>query len=220
MTVSSRINDSSSANLRRLLTEAKGGDTESLGRLLETYENYLRLLARTQLDDQVRQRVSPSDVVQETMLEAHCDFPKFRGNSDGEFFAWLRRILVNNLARAVEQHLLTAKRDVRREVSRERINASLDRSATRLEAILADGRPSAESDASLQEHLVHLANALARLSPDHRDVIVMRHLEGVPFATIAERLDRSNGATRMLWLRAIEQLRQMMPDTMHGDSRS
>lgn len=210
------MNDSSSsANLRRLLLEAKAGDRDSLGQLLETYQNYLKLLARTQLADQVRGRVSPSDVVQETMLEAHCDFPKFRGNSDGEFFAWLRKILVNNLARAVEQHVLTAKRDVRRE-ARLQINASLDRSATRLEAMLADHRPSAESDASVQEQLVELANALSRLSPDHRDVIVLRHLEGIPFAEVAARLNRSSGATRMLWLRAIEQLRRLIS----GASRS
>ncbi|MFK8112461.1 MAG: sigma-70 family RNA polymerase sigma factor [Rubripirellula sp.] len=210
MSSSSLLNDSSSANLRRMLMDAKGGDTESLGRLLQSYQNYLKLLARAQLDDKVRGRVSPSDVVQETMLEAHCDFAKFRGNSDGEFFAWLRKILVNNLARAVERHVLTAKRDVRREVSRLKINASLDRSAMKLEAMLADHRPSAESDATVQEQLVELANALAGLSPEYRDVIVMRHLEGIPFADIAKRMERSSGATRMLWLRAIEQLRGLM----------
>lgn len=205
------MNDSSTSQaLHRLLMAAKEGDGESLGRLLGTYQNYLKLLARTQLDEKVRCRVSPSDVVQETMLEAHCDFAKFRGDSDGEFFAWLRRILVNNLSRAVEQHVLAAKRDVRREVSRHRITASLDRSTMRLEAMLADHRPSAESDASTQEQLVRLANALAELSVDHRDVIVMRHLEGIPFAAVAQRMGRSSGATRMLWLRAIGQLRQAM----------
>jgi len=204
------INDSSTTNLGRLLGEAKQGNADSLGQLLQNYENYLKLLAHTQLDDKVRQRVSPSDVVQETMLEAHCDFHGFRGSSDGEFVAWLRKILVNNLARAVEKHVLAAKRDVRREVSKIQINASIDQSAMRIESILADNHPSVESDASLQEQLVQLGNALAELSPDHRDVIVMRHIESVSFATIAQRIDRSVGATRMLWLRAIEQLRKRM----------
>lgn len=209
-------NDSSSQALHRLLMEARQGDGDSLGQLLGTYENYLELLARTQLDEKVRGRVSPSDIVQETMLEAHCDFPKFRGSSDGEFFGWLRQILVNNLSRAVEQHVLAAKRDVRREVSHIRINASLDRSTMRLEAMLADHRPSVESHASTQEQLVQLANALAQLSVDHRDVIVMRHLEGIPFSAVAERMGRTSGATRMLWLRAIGQLRQ----AMNGDNAS
>ena len=211
-TTSSVDNDSSTANLRRLLIAAKGGDTDSLGELLATYQNYLKLLARTHLDDKIRGRVSPSDVVQETMLEAHCDFPKFRGDSDGEFFAWLRRILVNNLARAVEQHVLAAKRDVRREVSRDHIKTSLDRSTMRLEAMLSDHRPSVESDATVQEQIVQLANAVGRLAPDHREVIVLRHLKGISFAKISEQMNRSSGATRMLWLRAIEQLRQLMTE--------
>jgi RNA polymerase sigma-70 factor (ECF subfamily) len=126
------------------------------------------------------------------------------------------KILVNNLACAVEQHVLAAKRDVRREASMIRFNASLDRSTTRLEAMLSDHRPSAESDVSVQEQFIRLADALTHLSSDYRDVIVMRHLEGIPFATIAERMNRSNGATRMLWLRAIERLRQLMKE----DSRS
>lgn len=149
-------------------------------------------------------------------MEAHCGFDKFRGQSDAEFFAWLRKILVHNLARAVEQHVLAAKRDVRREASPIRINASLDRSTMRLEAMLADHHRSAESSASLQEQLIQLANALTLLSPDHRDVIVMRHLEGVSFTTIAERMDRSSGATRMLWLRAIEQLRKLMSEASYS----
>lgn len=205
-------NDSSSTNLGQLLVEAKRGDAESLGRLLERYQNYLKLLACTQLDAKVRGRVSPSDVVQETMLEAHCDFPKFRGQSDAEFFSWLRKILVHNLARAVEQHVLAAKRDVRREASPIHINASLDRSTTRLEAMLADHQRSAASNVSLQEQLIQLANALTQLSSDYRDVIVMRHLEGIPFSTISQRMERSSGATRMLWLRAIEQLRKLMSE--------
>ena len=124
-----------------------------------------------------------------------------------------RGLLTGNVGdRTVEQHVLAAKRDVRREASMNRINASLDRSTTRLEAMLADHRRSAESDVSLQEQFIRLANALADLSADHRDVIVMRHLEGVSFATIAARMDRSNGATRMLWLRAIDQLRQRMKE--------
>lgn len=132
------------------------------------------------------------------MLEAHCDFPQFRGCSDSEFVSWLRKILANNLARAVEQHILTAKRDVRREVSRVQFDASLDQSAMRIEAILADQGSPADSHVSLQEQLVRLANALVKLTPDHRDVIVLRHFEGLPFADVAKRLNRSSGATRML----------------------
>lgn len=206
------MNDSSTITLTSLLVDAKAGDRDSLGRLLAAYQNYLLLLARTQLSQQVRSRVSPSDIVQETMLEAHCGFQNFAGSSDGEFFVWLRKILVNNLSRAIEQHLLTAKRDVRREVTQQTIHASLDQSALRLEAMLADQRPQVDSQASLQEDLIRLADALVQLPPDYRDVIVMRHFEDVSFAEIATRMNRSSGATRMLWLRAISQLKQLMKE--------
>src|SRR5687767_11082535 len=96
-----------------LLAAARHGSTESLGQLLQTYTSYLKLLAHTQLVANVRGRVSPSDVVQDTLLEAHRDFLAFRGGSQNEFLAWLRKILVNNLSRVVEQHLMADKRDVR-----------------------------------------------------------------------------------------------------------
>ncbi len=193
-----------------LLAAARDGSIESLGQLLQTYVSYLKLLAQTQLVANVRVRVSPSDVVQETLLEAHRDFGKFRGGSEGEFLAWLRQILVNNLSRAVEQHLLADKRDVRREVSLEHLGASLERSTLRLGAVLADNLPSPSSNAQTQESLTALADALIELSPDYRTVIILRHLEGLPFSMVAERMQRTAGATRMLWLRAMDQLRERL----------
>ena len=100
-----------------LLHQAKAGSGESLGRLLQLYANYLKLVVLAQLEQNLKARVSPSDVVQETFFEAHRDFVQFRGSTTPEFLAWLRRILVNNLSRVVEQHLLAEKRTVRREVS-------------------------------------------------------------------------------------------------------
>ena len=90
----------------QLFASARAGSATCLGRLLTLYSNYLKLLISAQLDERLRVRVSPSDIVQETFFEAHRDFPQFRGQSTGEFVAWLRRILVNNILRVVEQHLL------------------------------------------------------------------------------------------------------------------
>jgi RNA polymerase sigma-70 factor (ECF subfamily) len=193
-----------------LLAAARGGSGESFGRLLQIYVSYLKLLAQTHLVANVRVRVSPSDVVQETLLEAHRDFGKFRGGSEQEFVAWLRKILVNNLSRAVEQHLLADKRDVRREVSMEQLRASVQRSTLRLGAMLADNSPTPSNHAQNQENLTALADALIELPPDYRSVIIFRHLEGLPFAMVAERMQRTVGATRMLWLRAMDQLRERM----------
>lgn len=194
----------------RLLDAAKGGEDESLGRLLQMYLNYLKLLARTQLDQKLQARASASDVVQDTLLEAHRDFAHFRGTRPEEFIAWLRRILVNNLSRIVERHVLAEKRDVRREVSMDDVGATLERSTARLVAVLADVGKSPSDDAQAHEAGLILADELAELTDDYRDVIVLRHLEGLPFSEVAKRLERTPGATRMLWMRAIDRLRERL----------
>ena len=184
----------------------------NLGELLQAYVSYLKLLARTHLDEGLRSRVSPSDVVQETLLEAHQGFGGFRGRTEAELLAWLRRILVRNLATAVDFHMLAAKRDIRRDVSLERINRSLEQSALRLGAILPANVMSPSSDARRQEDLSALADALYELSEDSREVILLRHIEGLPFPEIAARMGRKPGTVRMMWVRAIEQLRQRMTE--------
>lgn len=192
----------------QLLEQARAGGNESLGDLLRVYQNYLTVLATTQLDHRLRRRMNPSDLVQETMLAAHRDFEAFRGNSEPELLAWLRQILVNCLRDAVDLHLNAQKRDMRREISIEQFSQSLDKSAGDLAAVLADRGPSPSEPARLRERAVELADQLARLRPEYRDVIVLRNLQGLSFNEIAERLDRRPGTVRMLWLRAMDRFKQ------------
>jgi len=192
-----------------LLNEARQQQSESLGTLLELYRNYLTILATTQLDQRLRRRVSPSDVVQETMLAAHRDFLKFRGTSEREFLGWLRQILVNCMHRTIERHLKSKRRDARREVSMERVNDQLDRSAADLSHLFVDQGDSPSQSLHDRERAVMLANQLAKLRPQYRDVIVLRNLQGMSFEEVAERMERNPGAVRMLWLRAIEKLKEV-----------
>jgi RNA polymerase sigma-70 factor (ECF subfamily) len=204
------MNTEAQRNVEQLLAEAHGGDASCLGRLLQYYDNYLKLLVTTHLDAKLRARCSPSDIVQESYFEAHRDFEKFRGRTAAEFLAWLRKILVNNMAREVEKHILSAKRDVRREVRLDDMQAALERSAARLESVFVDRASSPGSRADRHEHAVTLANHLAELPADYREVLVLRHCEGLAFKDIARQMGRSAGAVRMLWLRAIGQIRQQM----------
>jgi RNA polymerase sigma-70 factor (ECF subfamily) len=190
-----------------LITGAREGRPSSIGVLLQQYRNYLMVLAATQLEHRLQPRVSPSDVVQETMLRAHKNFGQFRGTSEGELLAWLRQILVNNLARFVEQHMLAARRDVRREVSIERLGKALEQSTIQLAALLPAEQNSPSMAVQQREEAVLLADRLAQLPADYREVLVLRNLQSLPFEEVAERMERSVGATRMLWLRAIERLR-------------
>lgn len=201
---------SAESQIDSLLTAARQGSRSCLGRLLMLYTNYLKLLVSAQIDNRLRTRVSPSDIVQETFFEAHRDFDQFRGQSTAEFAAWLRKIVVNNVLRVVEQHLLTEKRDVRREVSLAEIGRRLEQSTVRLETLLAEQGNSPSGCAVQREQEILLADALAHLPDDYRDVIVLRHIEGLPFEEVAERMERSSGAVRMLWLRALKSLRETL----------
>jgi RNA polymerase sigma-70 factor (ECF subfamily) len=192
-----------------LLQSARRGATEPVGQLLELYRNYLTVLATTQFDRRLRRRVSPSDIVQEAMLAAHRDFEQFNGDCGRQFLAWLRQILINCLHRSIETHLKTKMRDVRCEISIESLSVALDRSTADLAGMLADPAPSPGAPLRAQERAVAVANQLAHLRPRYREVIIMRNLQGLSFDEIAARVDRNPGAVRMLWLRAMDKLKQI-----------
>jgi RNA polymerase sigma-70 factor (ECF subfamily) len=192
----------------QLLAGARQGHSDCLGALLEFYRNYLNLLARTQIDLHLQARANPSDVVQETFLQACRHFGQFRGSSEKELLGWLRTILVHNLARLVEKQVKAKKRNARREVSLDHYRTVLHRSSSTFEAALISQCSSPSAQAERRELAAMVADQLAQLPPHYRDVIVLRNLEGLAFEEVAQRMGRSPGAVRILWLRALNQLRQ------------
>ncbi len=192
----------------QLLLAARQGTSDALGDLLESYRAYLRLLAATQLHGRLSQRVSPSDVVQETMLAAHQDFNAFRGRTRVEFSAWLRKILSHRLLNAMEQHL-SLKRDARREVSIETVAHSVDSSGTALGKMLTCDEPSPSTTFTLHEDSQRVADLIAQLPEQYQQVIMLRNLQGLRFDAVAARMQKTPAATRLLWLRAVQKLRQL-----------
>ena len=132
--------------------------------LLELYRNYLHLLARTQIDLHLQGRASPSDVVQEAFTQACANFGQFRGGSEQELLAWLRRILVNTLARVVEKQLKAQKRDVRREISMQRMVRDLEDSAAALDGALVSphSSPSARPSGAKRPPLWRISSPSCR----------------------------------------------------------
>ena len=203
------MSDSSFPTLS-LLQEARQGDAQSLGVLLRKYFRYLNSLSRGHLDERIGVRVGASDIVQDTLLEAHRDFSKFSGTTIEEFTGWLRRILFNNLATAIEKHVLADKRDVRKRQSLDQEVGRADQSHARLARYLQQDMTSPSTPMQRDESLGQLLMAIDQLPPDYQQVIKMRHFEDLSFAQIAQRLDRNSGAVRMLWVRAVEKLRSCL----------
>ena len=116
----------------RLLALARAGDAAALERLLESYRNYLRILARPQIDQVLQARIDPSDLAQVTLWEAHRDFARFGGTTERELLAWLRRLLVNNAREAAVRHR-AKKRDARQQES---LEVLLEQSCQRAEEAL------------------------------------------------------------------------------------
>jgi RNA polymerase sigma-70 factor (ECF subfamily) len=195
----------SSPSLARLLDALRQGDTAAQGEILLRYRPWLRLLARLQLDPQLQGKFDASDLVQQTLLEACRALPQFRGQTEAELVAWLRQILAHVLAHEVRRYRGTRQRDPAREVSLEQ---ALAESSQRLGAMLAAPGSSPSQQAVRREQEVLLAEVLARLPEDYREVIILRNLEGLSHEEIARRMDRGVGAVRMLWVRALARLRQ------------
>jgi RNA polymerase sigma-70 factor (ECF subfamily) len=137
------------------------------------------------------------------------DLPQFRGETEAEFVAWLRAILANTGAAMVRRFRGTQSRNVGREW---RFEQQLDRSSVALGRLAAAPDVSPSRIASRREAAVVLADALARLPNEYRDVLVLYHLEGLSLEDVAARMGRSVPSVRGLRTRAVLKLRTLMKE--------
>lgn len=170
------------------------------------YRSYLRLLARVNLDPRLRGKIDPSDVVQQTLLEAHTGAGNFRGTTEGEWLAWIRRALARNLADALKL-FVQARRDVAREQS---LEDALQASSLRLEAWLHDDGPTPVEEAMRRERAVRLAHVLEELPEAQREALVLHYWHGWTLTRISESLERTPAAVAGLLKRGLQQLRQQL----------
>jgi len=192
----------------QLIDRAQQGDDSARQRLFAMGRNYMALVARAQVESWLRVKVDASDLVQQTMLEAHRGFDRFEGRSEKEWLAWLRKILTHNMADFVRCYRGTAKRGGRELPFR-------DPGAT---TAFGAREPAAPGPTPSQQFLqmdveLHLAEAIRQLPADYQEVILLRNLQRLPFAEVAERMERSRPAVQMLWMRAVRQLQEIMAES-------
>ncbi len=192
-----------------LIAAAQAGDAEALGQLLTTYRKYLVFLARTQLHQHLQGKADPSDMAQEVCLAAHRNIEEFRGTSSEEFAAWLRAILSNLVAMQVRKFYGTQKRNLNLEQT---IHQGIDQASGFLHSGLAADHSTPSQLFARNEAFLQLAGALESLPDDYRQVIVLRHVEGLPFAEVARLMDRSVDSVEKLWVRGLAKLKTLMKD--------
>ena len=175
---------------------------------LDRYRRYLKLLAEAELDPRLRAKESPSDIVQQSLLEAHRDLPAFRGQTEAELVGWLKTILARNLLN-VARHYRTAKCNVRLEQS---IDHGLDQSSSRLDQFLAADHSSPSQRAVRNERLIALTDAFATLLEQERTAIMLKHFQDWSLQEISEHLGRPIDAVAGLLKRGLKKLRTHLQD--------
>jgi RNA polymerase sigma-70 factor (ECF subfamily) len=211
------MNSETAGIVEALLDRARHGDNEARDELFARCRSFVGIVARAEVESWMQAKVDASDLVQQTLLDAHRGWDGFRGTTEGEWLAWLRRILSNNTADYVRRYHGTAKRRARREVP-------LDRRLPGQSSVLV-GDPSDPGDSPSQalmrlERQLEVAEALAKLPDDYQEVIMLRNLQRLPFSEVAARMGRSRPAVQMLWMRALEKLQETLKSSHSIDGSS
>lgn len=196
------------SRIESLLRAARAGDASQLGHLFEACRSYLTILARGHVEAWMQPKVDASDIIQETLLEAHRDFARFQGTTAAEWLCWLRGILTNNAADVVRRYRGTEKRQARREIPMRR---SSDASSFGGVSEPADSSETPSVRLMREERELAVADAMVQLPPDHQQVLILRNLQRLPFNDVARRMGRSRPAVQMLWMRAVRKLQEILP---------
>ena len=184
-----------------LLGAARSGDEAALDLLWREMRTYLLEIARRSLGKDLQRKLDASDIVQQSLLEAQRDLPRFFGTSDEELKSWLRRLVQHNIEDAGRHFRLARRRSISREQSIDRVDSVTFADPNQLTGSVMARR--SESDRAL-------AAAVAKLPDPRRQIVLMRHRDGLSYAEVARRLEITEVAARKHWSRAVVQLREML----------
>ncbi len=201
----------------QLLDLVGQGDRVARDRLLGRHRQRLRNLIALHLDPRIAARIDPSDVVQESLVEANRRLGDYLRDRPLPFYPWLRRLALQRLTDLHRLHLRSKKRSVGREEAR--LPLLSDDSVQQLARQLVARGSSPSAGLQRQDLRERLRIALARLAERDREVLILRHLEQLSVKEIAAVLGISEGAVKVRHVRALERLRQVLDeDTGEGPS--
>jgi RNA polymerase sigma-70 factor (ECF subfamily) len=192
-----------------LLRRAARGDRDALGALLERHRARLRRMVALRLDQRLRGRIDPSDVIQEAQLEAAGRLDDYLRDPAVPFFLWLRFLVGQRLAIVHRRHLGAEARDAGREVSIDR--AALPRATSAALAAQLLGRDTRPSEALARaERKLRLREALEDMDPVDRELLALRHFEQLSNAEAARVLGLRESAASKRYIRALTKLKAIL----------
>jgi RNA polymerase sigma-70 factor (ECF subfamily) len=178
-------------------------DLEQAALRLESYRNYLLLLARARLDRRLGGKLDPADLVQHTLVRALEKHDQFRGTDEAQRAAWLRAVLANAIVDALRKFALA-------DGAARSLEEFLEESSARLGSVLVADQTSPSERVEREEGLVRLADAVASLPEDQRRAVELKHLQGQPLIDVAREMGRSVPSVAGLLQRALKELRRKL----------
>lgn len=190
-----------------LIDRASAGDSIARQRLLDIHREHLRRMIAARLDGRVAPRVDPSDVVQDTLLEAARKLDGYLTDRPLPFLPWLRQIAGERVIDAHRRHVQSQRRSVLREQGPPEIE---DGSSEILAGWLVDKQPSPSQQVRRRERVERVKAVLEALPDRDREILMMRHLEHLKIEQIAEVLGINPGAVKARILRALLKMRDRL----------
>lgn len=182
----------------QLLREARDGSTEARWLVVQLFRKMMLTIANDEVDQAIQAREAPSDIVQETIVEAQRDLDRFHGMTENEMRGWLRQVLKRNI-----QNLHLKYRTIKRDLNRER---PIEVPAQLGDPNMTDPAPSPSTVLDRCERLQGIHRAMKTLPDHYRQVIELYYLQGLTFAKIGEIMTRSEGAVRQIHARSLHEL--------------
>ncbi len=192
-----------------LVKTATNGDKDALAELFSRYRTQLRGMIAFRMDQKLKGRVDPSDILQEAYFDLAQRLPEF-GNKEMSFFVWLRLVTKERLLKVHREHLGAQKRDARREVNH--LNVMSGMTSACLADHLVGNYTSVAGKAIKAEQSVRLRAILDEMDEDDREVIALRIFEGLTNGETAEVLELTKQTTSKRFIRAVTRLRVEISD--------
>ncbi len=188
---------------QHLVALAKEGDESALNQLCSVYGERVRRIIRLRMDRKLRPKLDSVDVVQDALILALGGLKDFKYRNEGDFLRWLSKIAENKL-RDIFDKFHADKRDVHKEIPFKKEGRSTEGGSVGAAGPMRTTTPSVI--ACRKEALDKLEQALDKLKPEYKQVVVLKRIEGLSHAEIAEKLGKNPGAVRMLLARAMAAL--------------